>query len=105
MSEMMVSGVIGSDGTKLSGHGFTVTSQGNGEYIISFSPPFSAIPAIVGSQVNYEKTSQDTRDNVIFPYVNTGAATAITGDSTGDHTNRTFAFIANGDGPGVAAKA
>ncbi len=105
MSDMMVSGVIASDGSKVSGHGFSVTSQGSGEYIISFSPPFSEIPAIVGSQVNFGSAGQDTRDGVVFPYVNAGAATALTGGSDGGHTNRTFAFIARGNGPGVVAKA
>ena len=105
MSDMMVSGVINSDGSKVSGHGFSVTSQGSGEYIISFSPPFSEVPAIVGSQVNFGSTGQDPRDGVVFPFVNAGAATVITGDSAGGHSSRTFAFIARGNGPGAAAKA
>lgn len=96
MASMTVWGVVNANGTVAAGSGFTVTSQGSGEYIISFSPAFSSMPAIVGSQANFGSTSQDTRDNIVFPYVNNGAATALTGDSGGNHTNRSFSFIAMG---------
>ncbi len=90
-------GVVNKDGSiTSSGGGFTITHQGNGEYIISFSPTFSATPSIVGSQVLFGQESQDTRDNVVFPFLNSGAATALTGDSQGKHQDRSFSFIAIG---------
>lgn len=97
METKTVWGVLNKDGSiNSSGGGFTVTHQGNGEYIISFSPAFSATPSIVGSQVLFSTTRQDTRDNVVFPYLNSGAATALTGDSGGNHADRPFAFVAIG---------
>jgi hypothetical protein len=97
METKTVWGVLNKDGSiNSSGGGFTVTHQGNGEYIISFSPAFSATPSIVGSQVLYGTSSQNTLDNVVFPYVNQGAATALTGDGAGKHLDRPFAFVAIG---------
>jgi len=91
-------GVINKDGTINSGSGdFTVTAQGNGEYIISFSPAFKGTPSIVGSQVLFGDTSQWPTDNIVFPFLNGGAATAITGGSdAGNQSNRSFSFIAIG---------
>ena len=93
---LTVWGTINGDGSIAAGTGYSVTAQGNGEYIISFSPTFSGTPAIVGSQVLYGSGSENTLDNVIFPYLNNGAATAKTGDSNGNSTNRAFSFIAMG---------
>ncbi|TRV43980.1 MAG: hypothetical protein EWV53_22765 [Microcystis panniformis Mp_MB_F_20051200_S9] len=73
-----------------------MTHQSNGEYIISFSPAFSATPSIVGSQVLYGQQSQKPLDNVVFPFLNSGAATALTGDSEGNKKDRSFSFIAIG---------
>jgi|LakMenEpi03Aug12_release.lakeMendotaPanAssembly.Ray.scaffolds.fasta_scaffold592826_1 hypothetical protein len=90
-------GVVNKDGSiKSSGGGFTITHQGNGEYIISFSPTFSATPSIVGSQVLYGQESEKPLDNVVFPFLNSSTATAFTGDSKGDQEDRSFSFIAIG---------
>ena len=90
-------GVINADGKTDNGSGgFNVIRQETGEYIITFSPTFSGTPAIVGSQVNYGSTSENTLDNVIFPLVNESSATVLTGDSHGSKTNRSFSFIAIG---------
>ncbi len=78
------------------GEGFTVMHQKNGEYIISFSPPFSDIPSIVGSQVLFGDEDQYPVDNVVFPFLTKGAATAITGDAKGNQLDRSFSFIAIG---------
>lgn len=89
-----VSGVIGSDGKILSGSGFTVERIDEGEYQVVFSTAFTAIPALVGSQVLFKKEGQDPRDNVVFPFLAANGFTAITGDSGGSHKDRNFAFIA-----------
>ena len=96
MATMTVWGVVNKDGSIGAGNGFSITHQGNGEYIISFSPAFSGMPAITGSQVNYGDQGQNTRDNVVFPFVNNGSATALTGDGGGSRTDRSFSFIAIG---------
>ncbi len=93
---MTVWGVVNKDGSIGNGKGFSITHQGGGEYIISFSPSFSGMPAISGSQVNYGSQNEDTRDGVVFPFLNAGSATALTGDSGGSKTDRSFAFIAIG---------
>ena len=98
MSTNIVWGVVNKDGTiNSSGGGFSITHEGEGEYIISFSPEFSATPAITGSQVLYESQGQWPTDGVVFPYLNKGAATAITGGGTdGNRSDRSFSFIAIG---------
>ena len=78
MTAMTVWGVVNKDGSTASGTGFSVTHQGNGEYIISFSPAFSGMPAVSGSQVNYGNQGENTRDNVVFPFLNAGSVTALT---------------------------
>lgn len=97
MTLRTIYGVVGPNGAVLSGNGFAVTRIDNGEYQIQFNTPFSRIPAVVGSQVLFGKEGQDTRDNVIFPFLNTNGFTAITGDSGGSHKDRNFAFIATGE--------
>lgn len=94
---MTVWGVVNADGSIGNGTGFSITHQdGGGEYIISFSPSFSGMPAISGSQVNFGSQNENTRDGVVFPFLNGGAATALTGDGGGSKTDRSFAFIAVG---------
>jgi hypothetical protein len=93
----IVWGAVNANGTVRSGTGFTVTHTGGGSYVISFSPPFLDTPAVVGSQNNYGALGQDPRDGVVFPFVNGGAASAQTGDSSGNRVDRSFAFIAVGE--------
>jgi hypothetical protein len=90
-------GAINANGTiSSSGGGFSVTRQGNGQYVISFRSLFQTVPSIVGSQTNYGNLGESPVDNVAFPLVDTGAATAITGDSQGNRQDRNFSFIAVG---------
>jgi len=42
-------GNINEDGTIYSGTGFTVSHPGTGRYIITFTPPFSAVPSVTSS--------------------------------------------------------
>ena len=96
---LQIYGVIGSDGTILSPAepNFSVIHQSPGVFVISFLTIFAKVPAIIGSQNQFNQMGQDPRDNVVFPFVSTTAATAITGDSSGNHLDRTFSFIAIGD--------
>ena len=97
MSTMTVWGVVNKDGSiNSSSGGFSVTHQGHGEYTISFSPAFSATPAITGSQVLFAQDNQSTLDGIVFPYLNSGAATVFTGDGGGSQEARSFSFIAMG---------
>lgn len=91
-------GAINANGTiSSSGGGFSVTRQGAGQYVISFRSLFQTIPSIVGSQTSYGNLGESPVDNVVFPLVDTGSATAITGDSNGNHQDRNFSFIAVGN--------
>ncbi|SHM24441.1 hypothetical protein [Roseibium suaedae] len=96
-------GVVKADGTILSGstgngtgYNFNVVNQSAGTYQIQFNDDFEGMPAITGSQVLWGNLNQSPLDNVVFPYLNQNGATAIVGGAGGDHTNRSFAFIAIG---------
>lgn len=91
-----VYGTIAADGAIVYGEGFTCSRQGDGQYLIDFEPSFSSLPAIVGSQTGYGDLDENTQDNVIFPFLSTGSATALTGDKGGSATDRQFSFIAVG---------
>jgi hypothetical protein len=87
-------GSINTDGTIASGSGgFWVGRQGPGMYVITF-PSFAGPPAIVGSQTR--NRSVDNRDGVVFPWVNSNYAIAVTGNANGNQENRSFSFIAVG---------
>lgn len=90
-------GTINKDGVILSGSGFSVTKHQTGQFIIDFEQEFKDIPAIVGSQTGWGKLSENTLDNVVFPFLSNGSATALTGDSSGDPSSRQFSFIAMGE--------
>ncbi|WP_157915389.1 hypothetical protein [Burkholderia ubonensis] len=91
-------GTIDKNGSILNGSGdFTVENVSSGKYAISFSPGFSALPGIVGSQNNYNDSGQANSDGVAFPFVNKNSCQANTGNSTGSLQNRSFAFIAIGN--------
>lgn len=98
-AEHFVSGTINGDGSVKSAgtKGFTVQKQSAGQYLITFTPPFADTPAIVGSQTNFGNVSDENpSDNVVFPLLDKGSATVVTGDSEGNHKDRTFSFIARG---------
>ena len=91
-------GAINADGSiNSSSGGFSVTNQGPGQYVLSFRTLFNSVPAIVGSQTNFGTIVEMNTDGVVFPFVNTGSATVITGDNKGNQGNRSFSFIAVGD--------
>jgi len=97
MSSDILWGAVNANGTTASGSkGFSVTRQGTGQYVISFRNLFQSTPSIVGSQTNYGVLPENTLDNVVFPFVDTGTATVLTGASNGGPTDRNFSFIAIG---------
>ncbi len=97
MALRTIYGIVGPTGSIVSGSGFAVSRTNNGEYQVQFNAQFSRIPAVVGSQVLFGNEDEDTRDNVIFPFLNTNGFTAITGDSGGSHKDRNFAFTVVGE--------
>ncbi|MCY7296892.1 hypothetical protein [Alteromonas sp. a30] len=96
MSIQTIWGVIDKYGRVMSGSGFSVKRDNDGEYVITFSTPFTALPAITGSQVLYGSTGEWPSDGVVFPILSTDSATAITGGKEEDISDRTFSFIAIG---------
>lgn len=96
---LCISGAINRDGSIVSGNTwFKVTHQGPGEYLIRFDYEFPQVPAIVGSQINWGDTNQNTLDNVVFSIVDTRNAIAYTGATDGHRVDRSFSFIAVGEG-------
>ncbi|MFD1746842.1 hypothetical protein ACFSE1_15305 [Rhizobium helianthi] len=97
MTQRIIWGNVNADGSIHSGSGdFAITRTDNGVYMIQFNDDFTTTPAIVASQVRWGDIGQKTADNVVFPFLNKNGATAITGDNSGNRTNRNFAFIAIG---------
>lgn len=97
MSTTTIYGTIGKDGNIISGSGFEVTKQQTGQFTIDFEMNFKEVPAIVGSQTGWGKLSENTLDNVVFPFLSNGSATALTGDASGHPSSRQFSFIAMGE--------
>lgn len=95
-AERVVSGAIGPDGSKQSWwmSGFTVQRQFIGQYLITFWPPFPAVPAIVGSQTNFGLINQT--GGVAFPGVERGQTWVLTTDASGVRADRSFSFTATG---------
>jgi hypothetical protein len=106
MSPLILWGSINADGTIASGSGgFSVTAQGSsGQYVISFRTLFQGVPAVVGSQNRFGGLNESSLDNVVFPLVDSGTATALTGDSDNHQQPRNFAFIAIGNPGGLNPK-
>lgn len=89
-------GSINANGTIAGGSGgFAVGRQAPGMYVITF-PSFPELPAIIGSQTRSGISLEDNRDGMVFPWVNTNYAVAITGDADGNQQDRSFSFIAFG---------
>ena len=89
-------GSINGDGTIAGGSGgFWVGRQGPGMYVITF-PSFPELPAIIGSQTRSGISLEDNRDGMVFPWVNTNYAIAVTGNANGNQEDRSFSFIAYG---------
>ena len=90
-------GTVSKDGEIISGTGFLVERQSTGTYLIDFEPGFANVPSVVGSQTGYGKIDENTLDSVVFPYINRGSATVLTGNASGDKRDRQFSFTAIGE--------
>ena len=87
---------VNADGTvDASSGGLSVAHQATGMYVITF-PAYNATPSIVGSQTRSSNASEDSREGMVFPWVNKSYAVAITGDASGNQQDRSFSFIVVG---------
>ena len=93
-------GVINADGTTASGSGgFTIPKPSQaGQYVINFTTPFTAIPAIVATQTNSNNLTEANTDGIVVPILSNTSATLITGNNKSTQEPRSFSFIAVGDG-------
>lgn len=89
----LICGVIDSDGSKISGEGFTVNKYATGNYIVTFTSKFTQVPAVVtttctvsGSLSGLDVTS------ICTPTVE--SCSIWTHDANGGAADRPFAFIA-----------
>lgn len=93
----IIRGTVNSDGTIAAGSGFSVTKQGTGEYLITFTQAFSARPSGSVAQVypNLDDfgAGGSTLDNALFTGIDSIGAKVITGGSTGTRLDRYFTFI------------
>jgi len=100
MATKTIWGVIGKDGTVLSGskdYQVNRDSSDQGQYTIVFNQGFSNLPAITGNQVNYGSLGEDPSDGVVFPELTRSYVKVIVGNTSSHHEARTFSFIAIGD--------
>lgn len=96
MATQTIWGTVAGDGNKISGTGFSVIRQNDGNYLITFSVPFSGTPTIVGSLTGMNFGGQVPLDGIVFPFLDSKSATALTGDQFGTLSDRQFSFIAMG---------
>lgn len=89
-------GRVDKGGNKKTGSGFVSYRQDAGTYIITFDPPFTEAPAVVGNQTDFGTTGESTLDQVTFPIVTANSCTVLTGGSGGNHEDRSFSFMAIG---------
>ncbi|MDN7919233.1 hypothetical protein QZM99_14180 [Burkholderia gladioli] len=92
-------GSVDQDGNILSGSGdFSVENPSSGIYKIIFENTFNGIPAVVATQNNWGKTSEQNTDGVVVPVVNNNYCNIVTGNASGSQQiNRAFGFIAIGN--------
>lgn len=84
----IVRGIVSGAGAALVGNGYTVTYGGPGTYTINFTPPFSGIPTVTATAVDYIARAGGV--------INTNAVTVGTLTFTGTPINDNFNFIAIG---------
>lgn len=96
METQTIWGTVAEDGSIISGTGFSIMRQNEGNYLITFSLPFSGTPAIVGSQTGMGFGGQVPLDGIVFPFLDSQSATAFTADQHGVLKDRQFSFIVMG---------
>ena len=101
MADRMIWGCVNGDGTVASGSSFTVERTSRGTYRITYTVPFSALPAVVLTQ-NYKLWDDfgygggNTRASCSLVASSTTQCKLVTGDEHGVNTNRNFTFLAIG---------
>ena len=73
---------------------------GDGLYLITFEPSFTEPPTVVVTQLypnDLSSSGGDTRDNAVVVGIDNNELKIKTGNSSGNGTNREFAFIALGN--------
>jgi hypothetical protein len=69
-----------------------------GQYEITFELAFTSMPAIVATQTNSGNISEANTDGIVVPLLTEASATLITGNNKSTPDNRSFSFIAVGQG-------
>jgi hypothetical protein len=101
MADTTISGSVNEDASIHFGQGFTVDHRGTGLYLITYNQRFANPPAVVLTQ-NYPgweefgSSGGDTRDNAVLVASDQLKFEVKTGDSSGNASDRNFAFIAIG---------
>ncbi len=97
MKTKTIWGTIKGDGSIISSSGgFQVRKESKGRFLIDFDKKFVAIPAVVGSHTGHNDAGQNTKDNVVFPFLDRSSVTAIVGGQDGSPIDFQFSFIAIG---------
>lgn len=94
----IVRGSVNSNGSLISGDGFSSTRNDTGRYTIMFNPAFQVSPTVVATQ-KYAGNSNwggNTKDNCLIAQIKKNECRIITGNNDGGYSNRDFEFIAMG---------
>jgi hypothetical protein len=108
--QLVLWGTINADGESVNNSGgFSVAKKGTGEddegqYEITFTVEFNSMPAIVATQTNSGNLSEANTDGIVVPILTSGSATLITGNNKSTPENRSFSFIAIGEGGSGSAQ-
>lgn len=98
-------GVVRSDGSEVSGPGYTILHPSNGVFVISFDQPFTGPPAVVCTHVwdpgNPSSTGGAITDTAVVVGMNGNRVKVHTGfvqaGGSGVIQDRSFSFLAVGD--------
>jgi len=92
----IIRGNVYSDGTIVSGSGFTITKFGTGNYRINFNTPFSNYPAVVGTEGGTGGPS-GSRKSIVIQWLNVNFVEVLTRNYHDlEAENASFSFIAIG---------
>jgi hypothetical protein len=93
----LLRGVVNKDGVILGGTGFTTKKvAGHSYYDITFSRPFSSLPAASASQLAVDGVDSLTTDNALITTISAATMRVKTGGSSGGESDRSFTFIVIG---------
>ncbi|WP_146096098.1 hypothetical protein [Xanthomonas arboricola] len=92
----IVAGVVGGDGVKQKGEGYTSSRSSEGWYTVSFNADFTSIYGASVTQV-FKNDHGKTTDNAIIQSIDISTLQVRTGKSDGNLDDRSFSFIAYGE--------